>query len=75
MILAADDFRGHVPWSATGIWRIIDPVCAGNSQICDSDIASCIKNQILRLNVSVNDVASVHMFKAKYDASNEKFYF
>lgn len=75
MILSADDFRRHVPWSATGIWRIVDSVCTGDSQISYSDVSSSIENQILRLDVSVNYVASMHMFKAKNNTRNEKFYF
>ena len=75
MVLSADYLRGHVSWSATGIWRIIDSICASDSQICDSDVSSCIEDQVLRLNVPVNDVASMHVFKAENDACNKKFYF
>lgn len=74
VILAADDLRRHVPWSATGIRGIIDSECSCNTQISNSNITPWIKNQVLRLDVTMNDVATMHMLKAQNYTCHKKFY-
>jgi hypothetical protein len=75
VVLAADDLRRHVPRSATGIRGIVDSECSCNTQISDSNITPWIKNQVFRLDITMNDVATMHMLKAENYACHKKFYF
>ncbi len=59
MVLPAHDLGSHVSWSATGVSTIIWLDQSSNSQICYSEITLFIKYQVLRLNISMNNIIQV----------------
>lgn len=55
MVHPADDLRRHIAWSTACIAGIVGLIDASNPQICDADVASGIKHEILGLDVSMDD--------------------
>jgi hypothetical protein len=54
MVLPAEDFRGHVAGSSTGVVAVVGTIISGNPEICDASVSILIENYIFRFDVSVN---------------------
>ena len=53
VILTAHDFRSHVAWGARRVLGVLWVPATGNSEIGDSQIAILVKDEVLRLDISV----------------------
>ena len=62
----------HISRSPAGITAIVLFINSCNSKVSDSDVSSCIKDQILRLDVTVDNVILLQILKAQNDAGNKE---
>jgi hypothetical protein len=68
----ADDFRSHVSWGSTRILCIVGLDLPRNAKISHPQIASIIKDQILRFQITMDNFTSVHILETEHDAGEEK---
>ncbi len=59
MVLATHDFRGHVAWSATGVGAVLGSPDTRDAQVGDAHVPLAVYYQVLRLDVSVDDLLPV----------------
>ena len=72
MILSTHHFWSHVAWSPTGICGIIGLDETGNSKISGAKVAFIVKNEVLWLDVSMDDVVEMEIFETHQDAGDEE---
>lgn len=72
MIHLADDLRSHISRSATRILSVIGNYLSRNPQVCDADVALVVEHKILRLQISMDNLLSVHILETEYDAGQEE---
>ena len=65
MIVSAKNFGGHVAWCSRRVFWILWIPQASDAQVGDSEIAMLVKDQILRLDVSMKNCILMEVFKAK----------
>jgi len=74
MILSAHNFRRHIPWRATCVLLIIRCPDTSNSKVCKTKISIILKDQILRLHISMDDPLVMDVLQRENKASNEELH-
>ena len=74
MVLSAHDFWCHVARSARRVFGVLRIPEAGNSEVCNSQETIFVKDEVLRLDVSVKNGILMQVLKAEEHASNKELY-
>ena len=74
VVLPAHNLRGHVARRPRGVLGVVGVPHPGYPQVGDPQVAFIIKDQVLRLYVSVQDALPMQVLKTKKDTSNKKLY-
>lgn len=72
MISLTDDLRCHISRSSTCILCVVWLDLPRNPQICDSQVATIIKHQVFWLEITMDNLAGMHVFEAEHDASQKE---
>ena len=72
MIHLANDLRRHIARSSACILCVVWLDLPRNPQICDSQVATVIKHQIFWLEITMDNLAGVHVFKAEHDTGQKE---
>jgi hypothetical protein len=72
MILAAHDLWSHIAGSTTSVSVIVWFDNTGNTQVCGTQVALVIKDQILRFDVAVDNIIEMEILKSNQNASDKK---
>lgn len=75
MIFPHQNLRRHIPWSSTGLIRILSPPISRYSKISDATVSLLVKNDILRFQIPVNDIFGMKVVQSFHNASDDKFYY
>ena len=75
MILSAHHFGSHVARSSTCVSAVVGLDYPCDTQIGGSKVTLVIKDQVLRLDISVDDVVEVEILKTDQNGSDEEFCF
>lgn len=73
MIPPTDNLRRHIARRATRIRRIIGLILPGHPQIREPQIASPIKDQVLRLQIPMNDIIEMQVLQRCDNTRHHKF--
>lgn len=65
MILSAHYFRCHIAWGSWGVLSIIWIPDPGNTEICGSEIALFIKDEVFRFDVSMESAVVMEVLKSE----------
>jgi hypothetical protein len=74
VVLSAHHFGSHVAWGSRGVLSILLSPVPGDSEISDSQVALIIDDQVLRLDVSVDNLFIVAVLETSHQACNEETY-
>lgn len=74
MILPAHHLRRHVARRSGRVLSVLFSPVSGDSEICDSEVALVVDDQVLGLDVSVYDLLIVTVFETGHEACNEEAY-
>ena len=74
VIVLAHDFGRHVTGSATGLVRVVDAVdpFPGDTEVCQLEVAVVVKDKILGLYITMDDVGAVHGLQSLNEARAEE---
>lgn len=72
MVHLADDLRGHVAGCPTGVLSVIGLGFSRDTEVCDSDVAALVEDEVFGFEVAVYDPAGVHILEAEDDTGDEK---
>lgn len=72
MVLLENDFWSHITRSARSLVRVLSLVGLGNAEVSHLDVALIVEYQILRLDVSVDDVVGVNVLQSDGQTSNNE---
>ena len=72
MVHPADHLRRHVPRSPAGLLRVALLPLPSHPKVSDPQVAVLLKDQILRLQVTMDDPLGVKILQAEDDTSGDK---
>ena len=72
VVLAAHDLRGHVARCAAGLTGVVRGQDAGHSEVCESQIALIVEDQVLRLDVTMDDQLRMDGLEGVHQAGYEE---
>jgi len=72
MVLPAHDLGGHVPWRSRCVLRVLFSPISRDSEIRDPEVSLVVDDEVLRLDVSVNDLLFVAVFETGHKTCNEE---
>lgn len=72
MVLPAHDFWRHVAGSARSLARVVRCHDSCDTKVSEPQVALIIKNHILRLDVSMNNICCVNCFQGVHKTRNKK---
>jgi len=72
MLLSSYHLRGHISWSSRCVFLILRRINPCDSHISESEIALGVKNEILRFDITMNDVILVQILETQYDTAYKK---
>lgn len=64
MVLLAEHLWGHIAGGSARLLRVLFLIVPGYTEISNSQISQFIQDDVLRLNISVNDVTLVEVVKS-----------
>lgn len=72
MVLSAHYLGSHVPWRSRSVLRILFSPISCDSEIRDPEVSLVIDDEVLRLDVSVNNLLFMAVFETGHKACNEE---
>ena len=73
MVLLAEDLGGHIAGGPARLLGILFLIMPGYTEISNSQISQFIQDDVLRFNISVNDVTLVKVVKCLQQAADKEF--
>ena len=74
VVVSTHDLRSHVTRCARCILRIFRTPQSGDSEVSYPEVAIMVNDQVLRLDVSVDDILLVACFESRDEAGTEELY-